>query len=313
MKIYVAVTALDAAQKARLNDALSGHDVTYADELASPDARQVAASGSEVIFGNPPAAWLQNAPRLKWVQLDSAGVNAYLGLASAPVVFTNLNSFFGQAVAESALAGILAYYRQLPRLLVAQRERRWIKKQVEPAIGQLHGANVVILGAGAIGTKLAALLRPFEGEVKLFARQSRAAQLHTPTELDAALAVADIVVNSLPEVSGTVGILDRARLGRLRPSSLVVNVGRGSAIDEVALLDALNNERIAGAVLDVTTVEPLPADHAFWMHPKVILTQHTGGRFPGETDAKITRFLANFALFARGEPLPDPVNLSRGY
>lgn len=316
MNIYIAVLALDAGHRARLNAGLVGQHVTYAGDLAAAD-RTAAVANADVVFGNPPVGWLTKAPRLKWVQLDSAGVNSYLTLNQArpgsPVVVTNLNNFFGWPVAEAALAGILAFYRQLPRLLAAQQARRWIKSEVEPAIGQLHGARVVILGAGAIGGKITDLLRPFEGEVMLFARTTPRAQLRTLAELDAALGAADIVINTLPEVPATVGLLGRDRLARLRPGALVVNVGRGSALDESALLEALDAGRLAGAVLDVTAAEPLPAGHPLWTHPKVILMQHTGGRFPGETDAKVTRFLGNYARFARGEPLPDPVDLSRGY
>jgi phosphoglycerate dehydrogenase-like enzyme len=108
-------------------------------------------------------------------------------------------------------------------------------------------------------------------------------------------------------------LLDAARLARLKATALLVNVGRGSTLDEAALLQALDAGRLGGAVLDVTAVEPLPADSPLWRHPKVVLLQHTGGRFPGELDAKVTRFLENFARFTRGEALPDAADLNRGY
>ncbi|MDB6128100.1 MAG: hydroxyacid dehydrogenase [Verrucomicrobia bacterium] len=309
------VSGLDLAQKQRLSAGVGGHSVAFGDELA-PAIREAQATASDVIFGNVPIAWLRGAPQLRWVQLDSAGVNAYVGLNAGrdrPILVTNLHDFYGRAVAECALAGILAFYRQLPRLLVAQSRGEWVKPQVEPEIGQLHGASVIILGAGAICRCLARLLAPFEGSVRMFARTSDAAQLHTLGELDAVLATADVVINALPEAQGTIGILSAERLARMRASALIVNVGRGSAIDEAALLAALDGGRLGGAVLDVTIVEPLPAKHPFWNHPRVILTQHTGGRFPAEREGKIDRFLLNLGRFDRNEPLLGAVDLNRGY
>lgn len=317
MKIYVGIAGLGRAQRERVLSALAGHAVTFGDDLPSDEARQAAVAAAEVVFANVPLAWLAAAPQLRWVQLESAGIDAYLGLnanrSGPPVVLTNLRDFFGVAVAEAALAGILAWQRQLPRLLAAQRETRWVKEAVEPQIGRLYGATAIVLGAGAIGSRIANLLRVFGCEVKVFARRAPGAALRTREELDAALPGADLVVCTLPHTAETIGLFDASRLARLKPSALFVNVGRGSSVDEAALVQALESGRIAGAVLDVTTIEPLPAASPLWRLPNVLLTQHTGGRFPGELDAKIARFLENFARFARGENLPTAVDLSRGY
>jgi len=310
MNILVAVRDLDPGQKARLSHALAGHAVTFADALASDDERQGAVNRAEVVFGNVPAPWLAGAGGLGWVQLDSAGADAYLGLnvgRPRPVLLTNLGDFYGRAVSEAALAGILAFYRRLPLLFAAQRDRRWIKSEVEPDIGRLHGAAVVILGAGSIGGRLAGLLRAFECRVQCFARRSPAAQLHTTADLDAALPAADILVNTLPHAPETIHLIDRARLSRLPATALFVNVGRGSAVDEPALLAALDAGQLAGAVLDVTAKEPLPEASPLWIHPHVMLTQHTGGRFPGEAGAKVGVFLSNFERFARGDALKSLV------
>jgi phosphoglycerate dehydrogenase-like enzyme len=315
MKILVAVKGLDSGQKARLDHVLAGQGVTFADALASGEERRSAVAAAEIVFGNVPAPWLSEAVGLRWVQLDSAGADAYLGLnlgRPEPVPLTNLGDFYGRAVSEAALAGILAFHRQLPRLLAAQRERRWVKHEVEPAIGRLHGARVVILGAGSIGGRLAGLLGAFECPVRCFARRSPLAVLRTAAELDAALPTADILVNTLPHSPETIGFIDARRLGLLPPSSLLVNMGRGSALDETALLAALDAGRLAGAVLDVTAGEPLPRGSPLWAHPAVILTQHTGGRFPGETDGKIDVFAANFRRFLQGYPLENLVPTARG-
>jgi phosphoglycerate dehydrogenase-like enzyme len=230
-------------------------------------------------------------------------------------LITNLQDFYGTAVAEATLAGILAFYRQLPRLLVAQHERRWIKQEIEgaAAIRQLHGARIIILGAGAIGRKIAALLQPFGGEIRFFARTATVATLRSRSDLDAALPLADVVINTLPHTPDTIGLLGRDRLARFHPAALVVNMGRGSALDETALVEVLDARRLGGAVLDVTSAEPLPPDNPLWTHPRILLTQHTGGRFPGETAAKVSRFLENFGRFSRGEPLAGMLDAARGY
>lgn len=316
MNLCIAVPGLSSTQRARLTSVLSAHAVTFCADLPATEKR-AALTAAEIIFGNVPAAWLAAAPALRWVQLESAGVDAYLALntppRAAPVQLTNLAGFFDRAVAEAALAGLLAFYRQLPRLLVAQPSARWIKPEVEPAIRALDGQRVLILGAGGIAQRLARLLTAFDAQVQFFSRTGRAGSLSTPAELDAALATADLLLNTLPHTPATIGFLNHTRLARLKPNAVVVNVGRGSTLDETALVALLDSGHLGGAVLDVTAVEPLPAASPLWRHPKVLLTQHTGGRFPGELDRKLDVFLANLARFERGEPLASVVATGRGY
>jgi phosphoglycerate dehydrogenase-like enzyme len=315
MNLCIAVPGLTPAQHTRLHAALPAHSLAFCAE--SPDAeKRAAVAAAHVVFGNVPAPWLAAAPDLRWVQLESAGVDAYLTLnatpRAAPVLLTNLAGFFDRAVAEAALAGLLAFYRQLPRLLVAQPAARWIKPEVEPAIRSLAGQRVLLLGAGAIAQRLARLLTAFDAHVQFFARTARAGALSAPADLDAALATTDLLINTLPHTPATIGFLHRARLSRLKRDAVVCNVGRGSTLDETALVELLDSGHLGGAVLDVTALEPLPPDSPLWRHPKVLLTQHTGGRFPGETDRKLDVFLANLARFERGEPLASLVATGRG-
>lgn len=316
MNLCIAVPGLTAPQRSRLHAALAAHTVTFCADLPEAEKR-AAVAAAHVVFGNVPAAWLAAAPALRWVQLESAGVDAYLSLntppRTAPVQLTNLAGFFDRAVAEAALAGILAFYRQLPHLLVAQPAARWIKPEVEPAIRALDGQRVLVLGAGAIAQRLARLLTAFDAQVQFFSRTARAGSLTTPGELDTALAATDLLINTLPHTPATIGFLNHARLARLKRDAVVCNVGRGSTLDETALLALLDSGHLGGAVLDVTATEPLPTESQLWRHPKVLLSQHTGGRFPGETDRKLDVFLANLARFERGEPLAYLVQTDRGY
>ncbi len=316
MNVCIMVAGLGETPRERLRAALRGHAVSFGSALPETEKR-AAIAAAEVIFGNVPAAWLDAAPGLRWVQLDSAGVDAYLAInrpsRAAAVQLTNLAGFYDRAVTEAALAGILAFYRQLPRLLAAQPQARWIKTEVEPAIRTLDGQHVLILGAGAIAQRLGRVLEAFDARVTFFSRTARAGSLSTAAELDRALSETDLLINTLPHTPETMGFLNHARLTRLKRDAIICNVGRGSTLDEVALVALLDTGHLGGAVLDVTAIEPLPAESPLWRHPKVLLSQHTGGRFPGETDRKVDVFLENLARFERGEPLQNSVVTERGY
>jgi glyoxylate/hydroxypyruvate reductase A len=316
MNICVAVAGLDEAQRSRLRSTLAKHAVHFCAGLPEAEKR-AAVAAAEIVFGNVPAAWLADAAKLRWVQLDSAGVDAYLKTntvaRAAPVMLTNLRGFFDHAVVEAVLAGVLAFYRQIPRLVHAQPEAHWIKTEVEPDIRALRGQRVVILGAGGIAQRLARVLEVFDAQVQLFSRTARPGVLSTAGELDTALGMADLLINTLPHTPETIGFLNRERLARLKRSAVVANAGRGSTLDENALLELIDRGHLAGAYLDVTAIEPLPAGSPLWRHPKVLLSQHTGGRFPGEIDRKLDVFLDNLARFERGEPLECRVDTARGY
>ena len=316
MNICIAVPGLSSVQRQRLLTALSSYTVTLWADLPEAEKRATLAA-AQIVFGNVPASWLAASADLRWVQLESAGVDAYLGIndppRAVPAQLTHLSGFFDRAVAEATLAGILGLYRQLPRLLLAQPQSAWIKAEVEPGIRALDGQRVLLLGAGGIARRIARLLRAFDAEVQFFARTPGADSLTTPAELDLALGTTDLLINTLPHTSATIGFLNHARLARLKPDAVVCNVGRGSTLDESALVEHLESGHLGGAVLDVTAIEPLPVASPLWRHPKVLLTQHTGGRFPCESDRKIDVFLANLARYERGEALHGPVNSKRGY
>lgn len=312
LSIYVAIQGLEAAHRTRLLHALNGHVCVFDSDLRGESDRSAAIAEAEVVFGNLPPSHLVKARALRWVQLESAGYEAYVGLrkglTGTPFLVTNLHGFFGRSVAETALAGLLSHYRQLSRLMCAQTSKAWIQTRVNPDMDILHGRRVIILGAGDIGQRMAALLRAFDCPVKLFARTSADAVLRSLPELDEALSWAQILVNTLPHSESTVGLLDAGRLKRLSRNSVFVNVGRGSITREAVLLEALEEGCLSGAVLDVTEIEPLPKESPLWEHPGVILTQHTGGRFKNELNEKVEVFIENFSRFVRGENLTGAIH-----
>lgn len=269
---------------------------------------------ADVVFGTPPAEWLNEATQLRWLQLESVGIEAYRGQEKAPwtahIVITNLKGFFGAPVAETLLAGVLSLQRRIPELLTLQARAEWAQEQIRPTVKMLHGGHAVILGAGSIGLHLQKLLHGFGVTTSLYARTSPAAILHRPADLDGALPTADFVFGCLPDTLETAGLMNRNRFELMKCGSIFANGGRGSLVDERALASMLRTGHLGGAVLDVTISEPLPAHHHFWDCPRLILTQHTGGGFDREIAGKTDFFLANLERFQQGLPLRNVVDLS---
>jgi glyoxylate/hydroxypyruvate reductase A len=292
---------LDDVGRDRVAASLDGDEVawlsgtTWSDELAP----------ATVVFGNPPVEWIRRMPELAWIQLESVGYDAYEEiseeLGARGIKVTNLHGQFAHPTAETAVAGILALYRGVDQLVLAGRSRDWISGEVRSGARTLHGATAVVLGKGTIGTQVRRQLEGFGCVVRTFARSG--ADLHDLTELDTALAAADLVISCLPSGPGTIGLFDSERIGRMQAHTIFANVGRGSVVDEPALAAALSESRLGGAVLDVTMDEPLPVDSPLWDLPRTILTQHTGGGYRDELRDKAERFIANLERFRQREPL----------
>jgi phosphoglycerate dehydrogenase-like enzyme len=306
-------TTLDLTppQICRLLDALGADQLHVGSRMGSDTEARAAFDQCEVVFGNPSADWVAQSPRLRWLQLESVGFGEYAALNWADLGkslrMTNLAGFFAEPVAESILAGILGLYRGIDHLVLFRQQRHWEGDALRPLLKTLAGTRVVLFGFGAINRRLGELLGPFRCEVTTFAREWRA------DDLDAALALADIVVSTVPDTHGTRNTFDRVRVSRLKPGAIFANFGRGSVVDDDALADLLELNRLGGAIIDVTRDEPLPADHRFWTCPNLILTQHTGGGTRNEIDRKITLFLDNLTRYRCGEALDGLVDIARGY
>ncbi len=311
MKIFV-YTALDEAARQYLKQQLPAEaEVTFSADLPAEQA-QSALQSADVLFGNPPPAWLTAGPlpQLKFWQIDSAGFDRYRSVQlAAPVA--NMGDFFAWACAETMVAGLLALYRRLPELVLLQEKQQWVGAEVRGRQGLLRGKRVVILGAGTIGQTVREQLSGFGCAVRFLARRDPQAQLHTKEELAAALPETDVVVNCLPGSAD--GFFSAELVAAMRPDAIYASVGRGNTTDEPALIAALQAGRLGGAVLDVTATEPIPAGHPLWALPNVLLTQHTGGGQPREAEGKIDQLVRNLARLHAGRPLENLVELGEGY
>jgi len=247
--------------------------------------------------------------RTSWVHVVSAG---YGGMLSHPLpdhlAITNGGGAAAPAVAEHALALILACNRQLALAAAAQAAHRWDNAPIRPGLRTLEGSTVTIVGMGHVGLALAQRLQPF-GVTLIGVTRSGAAlagldRTFAISEIEAALSIADVVVLALPGAPDTRHLMDAARLGAMKPGALLVNVGRGTVVDSAALTDALVRGQLAGAALDVTDPEPLPSHHPLWRAPNIVITPHIAGGGSHLTGKRIADVIvANVERFQRGAPL----------
>jgi phosphoglycerate dehydrogenase-like enzyme len=260
--------------------------------------------------GDDLAAVAGRMPRLRWVQTLAAGPDSVLA-AGFPedVVLTSGAGLHSRTVSEHALALVLALVRRLPAAARAQSEHRWARELggVQPlhpdgAVTTLIDARVLIWGFGSIGQTLAPLLRALGARVRGVARSAgdRAGfPVAAESDVEQELGHADVLIMILPSSAGTTRALDARRLAALPEHAYVINVGRGSTVDEAALTAALEEGRLAGAALDVTTTEPLPSDSPLWNAPDLLLTPHAAGGRPVGADDLIAENVT--ALLAGGE------------
>ncbi|MGA5539353.1 2-hydroxyacid dehydrogenase [Mycolicibacterium nivoides] len=214
-------------------------------------------------------------PDLRLVQTLNAGYEQWLPYLPDGVILSNARGAHGGSSAEWVVAVLLAVYRNLNLFNEQQSRGVWLATNTETLIGK----RVVVLGAGDLAVNLASRLAPFEAEVTLVGRRPRPG-VHGFDVIDRLLPGADVVVAMLPADESTRHVIDSTFLANLRDGALIVNVGRGSAVDTDALLVELRSGRLRAA-LDVTDPEPLPQGHPLWSAPGVLLTPHVAGSTTG--------------------------------
>ena len=305
-------------QKLRDTAASCGFSVDfYAENMLSPEL----AAQYEVLYGLPTPKLLPLMTELKWFHSAAAGVDAYVkeGLYVDPnAVLTNSAGAYGATISEHIIMVILMLLRQYPYFDEIVRARNWVQ---EIPMRSIVGSRITVLGTGDIGTTFAKKAKALGAAHICGVRRSAKPapdcydKMVTYKELDSVLPDTEILVMALPGTSETVEILNRERIALLPPNAIVVNVGRGTAIEQQALIDALNEQRIAGAALDVMVPEPLPKDHPLWSAKNLLLTPHCSGNFSlGLTeDINVDQFCENLVLYNRGEPLKHLVDRKLGY
>lgn len=251
-----------------------------------------------------------------WVHVASAGVDRLLfpALVDGDVVVTNSRGVFERPIAEYVLGWVLAFAKDLPTTLEAQRRGEWLHRETDTVEGQ----RVLVVGSGPIGREIGRLLQAVGLRVRLLGRTRRDddpdfTTVHASEDLLDLVGDADYVVAAAPLTDQTEGMFDRAAFGAMRRSARFINIGRGQLAVEDDLVAALREGEIAGAALDVFSVEPLPAGHPLWTLDGVLVSPHMSGDSRGWHDALARLFVDNFERWRSGGGLRNVVDKRLGY
>lgn len=238
---------------------------------------------ADAILGNIPVEYLKHAKSLKWLQLNSAGYEEYLreDVLKKDVVLTNAGGAYGVAVAEHLLAMLVAMVKKIPEYRDYQKKGEWTDLgQVRP----LHDLTVLVIGLGDIGTHFATLMSSLGNKIigiknNLSIKPDFVDEVYHLDDVDNQIGQADVVVLSIPANEKTMGFMNKDRFSKMKKDALFFNVGRGSLVDTNALIEALEEEIIAGAGIDVVDIEPLPSNHKLWGTKNLLITPHCSGGF----------------------------------
>jgi len=254
-----------------------------------------------------PTELLRRAPDLRWVQSTSSGIGPQLvrlGLAGSPLVVTNAAGIHAQPLAEFVLMAVLHFAKDVPRLTAWKAERRWQRYCGR----EVSGSRMLVIGLGKVGRRIAELSSALGIEVVGHRRSQGplspgVSRLIDAGGIDDELPEIDYVVLAAPDTPETRNLLSRSRLAMLPARAVVINVGRGSLIDEAALIERLADGGIRGAALDVVAQEPLSADSPLWDLPNVIISPHSASTVAQENDRLVDLFVENLRRFIHGREL----------
>jgi phosphoglycerate dehydrogenase-like enzyme len=301
-----------------IDEAATMADVSFA---ASAPALAEAIADTDAVFAWHsvrellPEVW-PKAGRLRWIQSASDGVDWLLfpELVDSDVVVTNARGIFDRAIAEYVVGLMLAFAKDLLGVVEGHRQREWRHRPTE----LLAGKRLLVAGVGPIGRAIGRAGRDLGMEVRGVGRRARSGDdvfqsIGGTDGLAAAAGWADYVVDALPATPATRHLFDASVFDSMRRSARFINVGRGTTVVEGALIDAIREERIGGAALDVFEREPLPSDSPFWELPNTIVSPHMAGDFEGWLEAVVRLFVENLRRFVAGRPLLNVVDKREGY
>jgi len=274
---------------------------------------------AHIIIGNPPLDMVKGCKNLKWLQLDSAGADLFVkeGVLPRGVKLTNSTGAYGLAISEHMIGVLLSIYKKLYLYRDNQNNNIW---KNEGEVKSIYGCTALVIGLGDIGGDFAKRIKALGGYTIGVRRSDTNKpeyldELYLMDKIDELLPKADVVALSLPETKETYKLFSKEKISKMKEDSVLINVGRGTAIDTEALCDALESGKLLGAALDVTDPEPLPKDHRIWEIKNAIITPHVSGNYNlKETHHRIVKIAVNnLERFIKGEELRNVVNLSTGY
>ena len=314
MKILVTLP-LNERQKERLEMNFRHLKFCY---CLKKDVTEEVIRDAEVILGNVEPALLKYAEELKWLQLNNAGTEGFCdGALPKDAVLTNATGAYGLAISEHMIGVLFELQKKLNLYARNQREHIW---RSEGHVHVIQGSRVLVIGMGDIGTMFARKMKALGCRtVGIKRREGRKPEgvddLYTLERLERELPKADIVAMSLPGNQDTYHMMNAERLALMKENAVLMNVGRGITVDTDALVKALQEKRIAGACLDVTDPEPLPAEHPLWDMENVILTPHISGGYalPETLEQILTICIENLECYMVQRPLRNLIDMKTGY
>jgi phosphoglycerate dehydrogenase-like enzyme len=291
--------------------------VTVATASTEEEAR-AAVADADAFFGTITPGILASAGQLRWIQTPMAGLERYFfpALIEHPVVVTNMRGIFHDMIPDHVMCYILCFARDMHTSIRRQLERRWAPRELR--VVHLPGSTLGIIGLGGIGYGVAQRAAPHGMRIiavdpRRTDRPPEVEELWGAERLDDLLAQSDFVALCAPETPETRGLFDDSKFARMKPSAFFINIGRGRVVKLDSVTRALQEQKIAGAALDVFEQEPLPAEHPLWGMDNVILTPHTAGISAHDEDRRLDVLAANVRRFVAGEPLHNVVDKAGGY
>jgi phosphoglycerate dehydrogenase-like enzyme len=319
--ITVLVLADPAAPALRELDAI-GNGITVRIGKTA-DALGDAVAGARVLFNwtgskTEVLRVMERAPKLEWIHAMYAGLDRSLfpELVESPIPLTNGSGVFSQSLGEFVILGVLYFAKDVPRRMRAKAEHRWdvfdnaeIRKQTIGIVAHGDIGRAVASRAKALGMRVLATRRnpsPRAGD-------EHVDRVYAAQDLHAMLPECDYVAVTAPLTLETTGLIGKREFDLMKPSAVILNVGRGPVIDESAMIEALETKRIRGAALDVFDVEPLPADNPLWSLDNVLITAHCADHVDGWVESAVVFFIEQLARWRKGEPLRNVVDKRAGY
>lgn len=310
MDTLIVVLPVNDTQKARIIEAAAGCRVIFETPERLTEAQLAQA---DMIFGNLPVQMLPQAKNLKWLQLNSAGADAYVkpGLLMEKTMLTNAVGAYGLTVSEHMLAMLMSINRHLPEFHAYQQKNEWHPFGLMRSI---EGSTILTIGLGNIGGDFARKVKAL-GAYTIGIRKNYqdcpeyVDEMHPLAALDDLLPRADAVAIATPLTAETKGLFDRKRMDLMKDDAVLINIGRGPIVDTDALVEILKKGKFSGVALDVTDPEPLPTDHPLWQMERVMITPHVAGHFylPETKNRIVGVFCQNMRKYLQGEKLINQV------
>ena len=280
------------------------------------------AGGVDAVLGFCTPELLAAGAAVRWIQVYWAGVErcvAIPALTERKILLTNMQRVAAPVMAEHVLAMMLAFTRGLDFYILEHAAARWTRELPPPAkLMALEGKTVLVVGLGGIGTEVARRASALGMRVVATRASGRegpsfVSYVGLPDELSKLAGEADFIVNTVPLTPATTGMFDAGFFAAAKHGAFFINVGRGKSVVQEDLVAALKSGRIAGAGLDVTDPEPLPADHPLWKFPNVIITPHMSAESDVDEQVRFAILRENLRRYVAGEKMLSVVDVAKGY